>query len=452
MSTIQTCLHRQTGPGHAENITEIHNVFFLCVFLLVVLCSYDFIWNSKWLALLQNWGVDIFHGRIVVSIKGSLKVNFRVTDFRKPIHHSQEMSQPWDLTAKRSHSQEISTSKRSHSQEISTAKRSHSQEISTAKRSPQPKDLTAKRSPQPRDLTAKRSHSQEISTARRSHSQEVSTAKRSHSQEISQPRDLTAKRPYSQEISTAKRFHSQEISTAKRSPQPRDLTAKGSHSQESLARKLRFRIFHFQILGKSRMQASFPHLALSDFDGSLARKLRFHIFSYHFLREVSHEIRFWEIADARHAVFCRTQRVSEDGRGSLSGGRFRNTLVCTGIMVGSAALWSCQFRRRFVNVLACSSILFCNSVSADRIVMAASRSLGAAAACVILLSFAVGHRKSYWSGCIKAAIVICQQIFSILALVIFLLKFLLKSASIFFKSFGVVEIRFWSCNLWRRCA
>ena len=54
---------------------------------------------------------------------------------------------------------------------------------------------------------------------------------------------------------------------------------------------------------------------------------------------------------------------------------------------------------------------------------------GAAAACVILLSFAAEDRKSYWNGCIKAAKVICQQIFSILALIIFLLKFLLNSAS-----------------------
>ena len=76
-----------------------------------------------------------------------------------------------------------------------------------------------------------------------------------------------------------------------------------------------------------------------------------------------------------------------------------------------------------------SSIVFCNSVFADRIVVAASRLLGAAAACVILLSFAAEDRKSYWNGCIKAAKVICQQIFSILALIIFLLEFLLKSAS-----------------------
>ena len=77
--------------------------------------------------------------------------------------------------------------------------------------------------------------------------------------------------------------------------------------------------------------------------------------------------------------------------------------------------------------------------------------LRAAAACVILLSFAAEDCKSYWSGCIQAAKVICQQIFSILALIIFLLKFLLKSASkSSFCRFGV-EIRFWSCNFRRHC-
>ena len=61
------------------------------------------------------------------------------------------------------------------------------------------------------------------------------------------------------------------------------------------------------------------------------------------------------------------------------------------------------------DILARSSIVFCNSVSADRIVMAASRLLGAAAACVILLFFAAEHRKSYCSGCIKAATVISSS-------------------------------------------
>ena len=54
-----------------------------------------------------------------------------------------------------------------------------------------------------------------------------------------------------------------------------------------------------------------------------------------------------------------------------------------------------------------SSIMFCNS--ADRIVMAASRLLGAAAACAILLSFATGLRKSYWSRCIKGSTVISSS-------------------------------------------
>jgi len=51
--------------------------------------------------------------------------------------------------------------------------------------------------------------------------------------------------------------------------------------------------------------------------------------------------------------------------------------------------------------------------------MAASRLLGAAAVCVIQSSFAAGDRKSYWSGCIKAATVIFQQIFSVLKLAVF---------------------------------
>ena len=91
-----------------------------------------------------------------------------------------------------------------------------------------------------------------------------------------------------------------------------------------------------------------------------------------------------------------------------------------------------------------SSIVLCNSVCADRIVMAASRLLGVAAAGVILLPFAAGYRESYWNGCIKA--VICHEIFSNSALVIFLLEFLVKRCfkTVFF-CFGV-EIRFWSCN------
>ena len=78
------------------------------------------------------------------------------------------------------------------------------------------------------------------------------------------------------------------------------------------------------------------------------------------------------------------------------------------------------------DAVARNSIVSCNWVTADRIGMAASKLLDAAAAYVILLSFAAEDRKSYWSGCIQAAKWLCQQIFSILALVIFLLKIPLK--------------------------
>ena len=110
------------------------------------------------------------------------------------------------------------------------------------------------------------------------------------------------------------------------------------------------------------------------------------------------------------------------------------------------------------HAVARSSVVFCNSISRYRAVMAASRLLGAAAACVRLLSFAAGPRKSYWSCCIKAAIVICQQIFAILALAIFLLKLFLKvqsaSKSFFFAlapaPFGAaisIAIMYWKVSL-----
>ena len=279
------------------------------------------------------------------------------------------------------------------------------------------------------------------------------------------------------------------------------------------------------IIKESRTKASLSYLPLSDFEGSLAPKLHLHICQFQILREVSHEMHFWKLADARNVVFCRTKRALNYGWGrSVVARRFRNGLGYARIMVGSAPPWNWQFRRRlaqlelskfagslarklrfhifsfqilrevshesfvftsstfksgtkasfshlplsllqgslarklrwrrdpvlelqFLTPLRRSSRVFSYSVSADRTVMAASRLLGAAAVCVILLSFAAGHRKSYWSGCIKVAIVICQQIFSILALLIFVLKFLLKSASkwSFFLCFGA-ESLFWSCN------
>ena len=98
-----------------------------------------------------------------------------------------------------------------------------------------------------------------------------------------------------------------------------------------LAQKLRFHIFHFHFLrdashksfvftsstcrlwGKSCTKASFSHLPLSLFEGCLAQKLRFHIFHLQIVREVSHEINFWKLADARTPVLCKTKCVLEDG-------------------------------------------------------------------------------------------------------------------------------------------
>ena len=50
---------------------------------------------------------------------------------------------------------------------------------------------------------------------------------------------------------------------------------------------------------------------------------------------------------------------------------------------------------QIVAVVCCHSIVFCNSVFADRSGMAASRFIVAAAACVILLCFGAASRKSH---------------------------------------------------------
>ena len=92
------------------------------------------------------------------------------------------------------------------------------------------------------------------------------------------------------------------------------------------------------------------------------------------------------------------------------------------------------------------SSVFCNSISRYRIVVAASRLLVAAAACVILLSLAAGHCKSYWNGCIKAVIVICQHFFSRLAFGFSFEKILKKCFQIVFCSLccrdPVLELHF----------
>ena len=75
-------------------------------------------------------------------------------------------------------------------------------------------------------------------------------------------------------------------------------------------------------------------------------------------------------------------------------------LVCAGCGLGSAkARSSPHFNGCFdvcLPILAhCSFMVLWNLCLQKRVIMAPSRLLGAAAACVILLSFAAGHRKSY---------------------------------------------------------
>ena len=113
----------------------------------------------------------------------------------------------------------------------------------------------------------------------------------------------------------------------------------------------------FTFWGASRTTASFSHLPLSDFEELLARrKLRFRIFHLQMLRAVWHEMHFWELADARNAVFCRTRRLSEDGWGSLSGGRFFCFLqysLCRSHCNGCVKV---AWRRGYVR----STIVFCS--------------------------------------------------------------------------------------------
>ena len=80
-------------------------------------------------------------------------------------------------------------------------------------------------------------------------------------------------------------------------------------------------------------------------------------------------------------------------------------------------------------VVCCNSIVCCNSVSAGRSGMAASKFLAAAAAGVVLMCFAAENRKSHCSGGVRVANGTLAAIFSNLALMIFLSKFLLKSGS-----------------------
>ena len=135
-----------------------------------------------------------------------------------------------------------------------------------------------------------------------------------------------------------------------------------SHFGGSLARKLRFHIFNFQIL-KEVSHESFVFTSLTvTFWGSLARKLRFHIFHFHFLREGSHEMRFWKLAVRTKCCVLQDKTcpgrwmgklvrraVAEHARLGSDHGRIGPAVELT-VQVG------------FADVLARSSVVFCNSL------------------------------------------------------------------------------------------
>ena len=60
-----------------------------------------------------------------------------------------------------------------------------------------------------------------------------------------------------------------------------------------------------------------------------------------FLEEVPHEMRFWEIADARNRMLFHTKSVPEPRWSTSAVRRLRDGLVCGRIMFGS---WSDRFR------------------------------------------------------------------------------------------------------------
>ena len=99
--------------------------------------------------------------------------------------------------------------------------------------------------------------------------------------------------------------------------------------------------------------------------------------------------------------------------------------------------------------LCASFYAFLEVVVADRVGMAAWLLSFGVVLCGERFGVAAWCCKTHCNGCFKVAGLICQPIFAILALVIFLLKFLLKSVSK--SSFFCFGVRSWSCSFRGRC-
>ena len=109
------------------------------------------------------------------------------------------------------------------------------------------------------------------------------------------------------------------------------------------------------------------------------------------------------------------------------------------------------FEAAISHAVARTSFVFCNSISPYRIVMAASRLLGVAAACVILWSFAAVHSKILLDWLHQGCDSDLSADFLKFGAGDFPFKIPFKKCFkiVFFFRFGAEEIRLWSCNFSR---
>ena len=109
------------------------------------------------------------------------------------------------------------------------------------------------------------------------------------------------------------------------------------------------------------------------------------------------------------------ESVSNCARSGTEGSRwlflfFVDAVLCYGTLhvLRHFVHWNWCIKTMCSTVVCCKSSLFCNSVSADRSGMAASRFLAAAAACVILVFFAAESRKLIVMSAWKLRMVLWQ--------------------------------------------
>ena len=148
-------------------------------------------------------------------------------------------------------------------------------------------------------------------------------------------------------------------------------------------------------LRMSRTKASFSHAQLSVFEGCLAQKLPFHKLNFKVLKEVSHEMR--ACCDIFFGGFFRFWRVSFSFTNPF---KKASTSYFFSALVPRSGFWSrfwpgcklhwsgCCIKVALRCSCARSSMVFCSSMLANHIGVAASLSLYVAVAHVVSWSFA----------------------------------------------------------------